>query len=307
MPKTFNKFILLIMLIVSVLASAGCEEREKATKVDLSKIVKNEEVHKVKTLHMAISAMITPKETFLYYKAILDYVSKKLEMPVELVQRNTYAEVNDLIEKGKIDVAFVCAGPYVDGKKKFGMELVAAPVVNEEAVYYSYIIVNKDSPVKDFKELKGKTFAFTDPDSNTGCLVPRYELAKMKETPDSFFGKYIYTKSHDNSIKAVAGRIVDGAAVDHLIWEYLNATGPRFTSKNKIIKKLGPFGMPPVVVHPGCDPKMKEKLKQILLNMHKDEEGKSILKKLYIDRFTAVKDSNYNTIREMQEWIEKQK
>ena len=230
-----------------------------------------------------------------------------MKRPVELVQRETYAEVNDLMEKGEIDVAFVCAGPYVEGKRKFGMELLAAPVAYGESVYYSYIIVHKNSPIKNFEELKGKKFAFTDPHSNTGCLVPKYELAKMKETPDSFFREYIFTKSHDNSIKAVAQKLINGAAVDHLIWEYADAANPEFTQQTKIIKKLGPFGIPPVVVHPDYNRDMKEKIKQILLNMHKDEEGKGILKKIFIDRFSLVEDGDYDSVRKMQEWIKKQK
>jgi pimeloyl-ACP methyl ester carboxylesterase len=51
------------------------------------------------------------------------------------------------------------------------------------AVYYSYIIVPEASPVRAFAELRGKSFAFTDPLSNTGKLVPTYMLARMNETP----------------------------------------------------------------------------------------------------------------------------
>ncbi|MBU0571496.1 MAG: phosphate/phosphite/phosphonate ABC transporter substrate-binding protein [Candidatus Omnitrophica bacterium] len=254
-------------------------------------------------IRIAVSAMISPRETFVYYKAMLNHIGKKLKRPVELVQRETYAEVNDLIEKGGIEIAFVCSGPYVEGKRKFGMELLAVPQVHGESVYYSYIIVHKGSPIKKFEELRGKKFGFTDPHSNTGCLVPKYELAKMGELPETFFSKYVFTKSHDKSIKAVAQNLVDGAAVDHLIWEYADATNPEFTSKTRVIKKLGPFGIPPVVVHPDYDLSAKEKIRKILLNMHKDEEGKYILEKIFIDRFTIAKDSEYDSVRKMQKWL----
>ncbi len=278
---------------------------EKAKKVDFSKVGTVETpLYDKEPIRIAVSAMISPKETFAVYKEMLDYLGQKLGKPVEVVQRKTYAEVNDLIEKGEVDTAFVCAGPYVQGRKKFGLEILAVPEVHGEPVYYAYIIVRKDSSLQDLTELKGKSFAFTDPLSNTGCLVIKYVLAKMGQTPESFFKSYTFTKGHDNSIQAVAEGVVDGATVDHLIWEYLHARNPQFTAQTKIIKKIGPFGIPPFVCRPGYNPLMKEKIKQVLLDMHKDQEGKDILSKLFIDRFITVDDSAYDSVRQMEDWLE---
>ncbi|MBU4252570.1 MAG: phosphate/phosphite/phosphonate ABC transporter substrate-binding protein [Candidatus Omnitrophica bacterium] len=290
-----------VMGVVLFMHSTG----EKAKKVDFSKVEVGETLPQDKeTIRIAVSAMISPKETISVYKKILDYIGRKLGKPVELIQRKTYTEVNDLIEKGEIDTAFVCTGPYIQGRKKFGLEVLVAPEVRGESVYYAYIIVRKNSSLQDFTELKGKSFAFTDPLSNTGCFVIKYALAKMGQTPESFFKNYIFTNGHDNSIQAVAEGVVDGAAVDHLVWEYLHATNPQFTAQTKIIKKIGPFGMPPFVCRPGYNPLMKEKIKQVLLDMHKDQEGKDILSKLFIDRFITVDDSSYDSVRQMQDWIE---
>jgi phosphonate transport system substrate-binding protein len=203
-------------------------------------------------------------------------------------------------------VAFVCGGPYVDGHEKFGLELLVAPMAYGGTVYYSYIIVPKDSPVKSFKELRGATFAFSDPLSNSGKLIPTYMLAKMNETPESFFKSFYYTHAHDKSIKAVATGVVDGAAVDSLIWEYANHTNPEFTSKTKIIEKSSPHGIPPVVIRRGIDPELKERLRQIFLNAHTDEKGREILKGMMIEKFVPIDDKAYDSIREMKLWVDKQ-
>jgi phosphonate transport system substrate-binding protein len=187
------------------------------------------------------------------------------------------------------------------------MELLAAPQAYGGTVYYSYIIAAKDGPLQSFENLRGKTFAFTDPLSNSGKLVPTYLLARMNETPETFFKKFIYTQSHDKAIQAVAQGLVDGAAVDSLIWEYLNRTDPRFTSKTRIIKKSPPYGIPPFVVRPGLDPATKKSLKAIFLNAHKDEQGRKILKGMMVDKFVVIDDSAYNSIREMTAWIKAQK
>ncbi|MBI5050148.1 MAG: phosphate/phosphite/phosphonate ABC transporter substrate-binding protein [Nitrospirae bacterium] len=251
-------------------------------------------------IRIAVGSMITPKAGYVYYKQLLDYIEKKLGRTVKLIDKNTYAEVNNAIKAKDIDVAFVCGRPYVDGYDESVLELLAAPQVNGKTVYYSYLIVHKDSPVKNFKGLQGKTFAFADPMSNTGKLVPTYMLIKMGETPESFFKKYIFTSAHDRSVAAVANRIVDGAAVDSLIYDYLAHNTPEITSKTKVIEKSQPFGIPPVVVRKGLDTKLKLKIKDILLNVHKDPEGQKILRGMMIEKFVEMDDSAYNSIREMR-------
>jgi phosphonate transport system substrate-binding protein len=248
--------------------------------------------------------MISPRETLEVYGEIVDYIGQKLGRPTQLIQRRTYAEVNHLLETGEVDLAFVCTRPYVEGQRDFGMELLVAPKVQGDTVYYSYIIVPLDSPVGSLAQLRGKSFAFVDPMSNTGKLVPTYMLAKMGETPESFFSNYVFTYSHSNSIKWVARHLVDGAAVDSLVWDYAAATDPTFTSKTKIIDKSPPYGIPPVVVSPRIDPELKERLREIFLSMDEDERGREIIHKIMIEEFVIIDDKAYESVREMLQFVE---
>lgn len=289
---------------------AGCFRGEKPERVSLEKrevVQAGVERPKEDAVRIAVGSMITPKEGFVYYKQLLDYIGENLGRPVTFVDRESYAEINDLIRSGDVDVAFVCGKPYVDGHNEFGMELLVVPEAYGETAYYSYIIVSKDNPAESFEELRGKSFAFADPMSNTGKLVPTYMLARMGETPDSYFRKYVYTYAHDKSIKAVAQRVVDGAAVDHLVWEYLRRTDPELTSKTKVIDKSSPYGMPPVVVHPDLDPELKDGIRRILLDAHRDKKGREILEKMMIDRFVVIDDRAYDSIREMASRIAEEK
>ncbi len=296
--------LVLCMIIFSGIA--GCDKTEKAKVINLEEREAAETQagqHEEKPLRIAVGGMITPREGFAYYRQFLDYIGEKLGRHVDFVDREDYAEINKMVKAGDVDVAFVCGGPYVDGHDQFGMQLLVAPVAYGRSVYYSYIIVPSDSPVESFNGLEGKSFAFTDPLSNTGTLVPMYMLAKMNETPDSFFEKYAYTNAHDKSIKAVAQKIVDGAAVDSLIWEYANRVNPEYTSRTKIIEKSPPYGIPPVVVRPGLDPKAARRLKEIFLNAHREKRGKAILNRMMIDKFIEIDDSAYDSIREMKRWL----
>ena len=293
------------LIFVFLLGTGGCRDEEQdMIKLDDAprKAETNRQTEQPK-LRIAIGGIITPKAGLAYYLDLLNYLQDKIGREIEYVDREDYEAINQLLKQGQLEAAFVCSGPYVEGKEDFGLELLAAPQANGETVYYSYIIVHRDSAYKTFKELRGKKFAFTDPLSNTGKLVPTYMLAKMGETPETFFNETIFTTSHDKSIKAVSYRITDGAAVDSLIWEYLNSTNPELTAQTRILERSPPYAIPPVVVPGNLDGDLKSKMKQALLNAHLDPRGREILKKMKIDKFVAIEDNAYDSIRNMQTWL----
>ncbi len=291
-------------LMVALTAFAfGCRGDSDIAIVDFSKTIAVEQPGKQSpknpSFRVAVAAMISPKETFVYYRQLLEYLGNQLGRQVHLVQRKTYGEINELIGKGQIDLAFICSGPYVAGKEKHDFDLLATPEVQGSHFYQSYLIVNQASQFKFFEDLRGQVFAFTDPDSNTGKLVPAYWLSQLGERPESFFSKTIYTYSHDNSILAVSRALVDAAAVDGLIWEYYHQKNPAFTSRTRIIRKSEPYGIPPIVSSKYLAPELKKDIRQILYAMHRDARGQKILQELMIERFVAPKDNWYDSIRQM--------
>ncbi|BCG47971.1 ABC transporter, substrate-binding protein [Citrifermentans bremense] len=298
-----SRFISLLMAL-AFLVAPGCS-KEEPKKIDLGKreVLKNADRAKTGVIRIAVGGMITPKEGLAYYREFLDYIGDELGKPVEYVDIPSYEETNKMLENRNIDAAIVCSGPYVDGHKKFGLELLAAPKAFGAAVYYSYIIVPKESSAKALDDLKGKTFAFTDPLSNSGKLVPEYLLAKKGYSSSTFFSKTVYSGSHDKSIQAVAGALVDGAAVDSLIWEYLARTKPEMTAKTRIILRSEPYTTPPFVAHPAMNPSVKEKLRTILLTAHTTPKGREILEKMMTERYVAVEDRDYDSVRDMKKWV----
>ncbi|NOY69045.1 MAG: PhnD/SsuA/transferrin family substrate-binding protein, partial [Deltaproteobacteria bacterium] len=191
-------------------------------------------------------------------------------------------------------------GPYAAGKEKYGFEGLVTPVINGKPFYQAYLIVRKDSPFRTLMDLKGHTFAFTDPDSNTGALVPRYWLSQLGQTPDTFFNAVIFTHSHDNSIMAVAKSMVDGACVGSPFWDYFQARNPVYTSRTRIIKKSEWFGGPPLVAAKHLSVGLKSKIRHLLVEMNDDPDGKNILDKLRIDSFRPTEEPWYATVNQMK-------
>jgi phosphonate transport system substrate-binding protein len=303
MFRTLVNLGFLLLVMTALIVSLGCGQAPEYKKIDLT----NREAEAsapmsgppAATIRVAIAGVISPIETLKIYEQLVSYIGQELHQSVELVQRSTYAEINDLIKSRYVDFAFVCSFPYVLGYEEFGMELLVVPQVDGETVYRSYIIVPADSNAGSLPDLRERNFAFTDPLSNSGRLAPTYQLYQMGETPDSFFGKYIFTYSHDNSIRAVAEGLVDGAAVDSLVYDYIINREPAIKANVKIIERSEPFGIPPVVVNPTLNQEIKMRIRGLFLNMHQEETGNEILDDLMIDRFVVGNDSAYDTIREM--------
>lgn len=252
------------------------------------------------SLRVAITGVLSPTKTLEYYQELLLYMERELDREVMLILKPTYAEINDLIRGQRVDVAFVCSLPYVKGNQDFGMELLVAPQMYGETVYYSYLIVPAGSSASSLRDLRGASFAFTDPLSNSGYLVPTYQLFLLGETPSSFFSSYILTYSHDNSVMAVVDKLIDGAAVDSLVYDYIVADNPELAAEIKIIARWGPYGIPPVVTSPSLERQLKQQLRDFFLDLHKSDEGAMILKNLAIDRFVVVPDDIYDSVREMK-------
>jgi phosphonate transport system substrate-binding protein len=113
-------FALLFLFTVPFALFSGCGGDSDYKRVDFSKTVaiSHPDTHPAqdKLLRVAVAAMISPKETFIYYRELLDYIGRNAGLGIQLIQRKTYDEINALFLKGEIDLAFICTGPPPPGK-----------------------------------------------------------------------------------------------------------------------------------------------------------------------------------------------
>jgi phosphonate transport system substrate-binding protein len=294
------KKLLLIMLFV-VVSCSPLPSTEVAGSVDLNNLqpLPTPVGHDAIPLRVAVAAVISPEGTVQSYSPLLLYLEEKLNRPVELIQRKTYLEVNDLIEHGEVDVAFVCTSAYVEGHDTFGMELLAAPQVNGETVYNSVLIVPVSSKARNMSDMRGKVFAFTDPISLSGRVYPTYLVHELGFTPEEFFARTFFTYSHDEAIRAVASGVTDGAAVDSLVYEFAIARDPSLADKVRVIHRSPDFGIPPVVISPFTRPQIKADIRALLLAMSDDPNAKDALASIGVEGFVSINDSAYDGVREL--------
>ncbi len=300
MKHRFYVYFLLILLLFST----GCNSAVNSSKyVDFKKtvplattavITKDDNAMKV-----AIAPVLLPQDTVVYYRAIADYLGKKLGRQVILVQKNSYAEIALLLLNGGADMAFFSSGGYANYSGFKEIELLASQQRMGMPYYQGYLLVNKDSKIDSIEDLRGKTVAFSDPLSYSGHVFLVQELHKRGFTPENFLGRYLYTGSHDASFKAVANRVVDAAPVSRIVYDRAMASNAAVAHQLKIIAVSPPAGIGPVVAGKNMKTEEKKILRENLLVLHEDPEMQKALQGLSIDRYVAPQPELFDPIRKM--------
>jgi phosphonate transport system substrate-binding protein len=148
------------------------------------------------------------------FAPFIDYLSKEIGTKVTLRIANDYAAVIEGQRAGNIHIGYYgpasYARAYLTGAKTEPFVIT----VNQDGSegYYSVFYVRADSPYQKIEDLKGKNLGLVDPNSTSGNNVPRFALNKMKIDPEVYFGKVVYTGSHENAVLALKQGTVDVAA-----------------------------------------------------------------------------------------------
>lgn len=257
------------------------------------------------TIRVVMSAAFVSESGVGVYDDITRYLAKYLSRKVEFISGFSYSTINTMLGTGMADVGFICGLPYIlkQDLPHPEVDLLLAPIMKDpkyedKPIYFSYIIVHKDSPFKRLEDLRGHTFVYNDEISNSGYNMPRAELIRRGET-DGFFGEIKRSGSHEESIRMIAVGTSDVSAVDSLVYDYDQINHPEFVDQTRIIQTLGPAGIPPVVVSSKMPQALRDQISDALLNMDEDALGKAILTKAMLGRFERVENSNYDSIRAM--------
>ncbi|OGB20935.1 MAG: ABC transporter substrate-binding protein [Burkholderiales bacterium RIFCSPLOWO2_02_FULL_57_36] len=226
------------------------------------------------------------------------YLEKKLGRGVTFISRDSYRETIELFRLKKLDFAWICDYPYLHLKKQ--VRLLAVPVYQGRPYYRSYLLVpSSNRHVTSIKQLKNTVFAYADPYSNTGYLVPRHALLQLGENPATFFRKTFFTHSHRKVVQAVAIQLAEGGAVDSFVWDTLAIVNPELTAKTRIVERSPEYGFPPFVAHSSVPDADFNAFQKILLGMAADAEGAALLRRLNLDGFTPGTEQLYERVKQM--------
>lgn len=238
-------------------------------------------------------------------REITAWLGAQLGIATEFVDCMPWQERERELDAGRIHVCWICGLPYVwkaDAENPL-IKACVAPVMAlgryaDEPVYFSDIVVRRDSAYRNFSDLRGATWAYNEPNSHSGFNVVRHHLATLGETR-GYFSRAVESGAHQRSLEMISGAHIDAAAVDSTVLEAEIARAPQLLQHVRVIGTLGPSPMPPWVVHRSLSPQLRADIRKALLAMHQHPAGGKILAQWGIARFAGVDDAHYEPIRRM--------
>jgi len=235
------------------------------------------------------------------YEFIVGAIGRELDCDAELVVGTSF----DQFGHGEFDAGFICGLPYVllTRQTPSPVELLAAPVLRGDRyagrpIYFSDVIVQRDSPVRTFDDLRGRSWAYNDPESHSGYNLTRHRLLTMGETR-GFFGRVVEAGFHQRAIRMVAAGEVEAAAIDSQVLTIEFRDQPDLSEELRVITALGPSTIQPVVAARHLPADLKAALRATLLRIGDDPAARAELAKGFVERFVPMTDEDYDDIRGM--------
>lgn len=235
---------------------------------------------------------------------ITRYLGDRLGFELRFVNDIAWQERERRFDEGEIDIAWICGAPYVHKMARHDpIELLAAPVYAaprymNRPVYFSDVMVRRDSPYQAFSDLRGTRWAYNNLGSHSGYEVVRYALARNGLNGD-FFGSVMCSGAHQRSMEMIAGGEIDASAIDSTVFDAVREINPVLCTQLRAIEVLGPSSQPPWVIGTHVPAEIRLALREALTHMHEVGMGRAILQRPGFARFAPVVDADYDDIREM--------
>ena len=244
------------------------------------------------------------------WEPFLEAMSEELGRPVIGFYATDYAGVIEAMGAGKIQIAWYGGKSYIEAAARSDAEAFAQTVATDGSMgYYAYLITNKENPIVGDIDLeagngdqyviensKDLTFAFNDPNSTSGYLVPTYYVfAQNGINPNTAFEQLIFSGSHEATALAVAENQVDIATNNSENLARLEETAPDALEKIQIIWTSPIIPGDPLAYRNDLPDCMKEAIQNFAYN-YDDAE---VLNGLGWSKLVPAGDEGWYTIREL--------
>jgi phosphonate transport system substrate-binding protein len=262
-----------------------------------------------KELTFALLSTENASEITRRWGPILAQLEKDLGVKIKSVTATDYRGSIEALRFRKAELGHLGPKAYVEASTHnyANVEPVAQlQLANGSLGYRSCLIVHSDSDIFGPEDMAGKTFAFNDPNSTSGYLVPStFFMTEMGIDPKKHFSKVVFSGSHEASILSVANKKVEIASTNLPDLQQLTRESkvPRGTLRVIWVSKLIPND--PVVVRKDLPASLRQAVQESLMSMRArhPEAFKEI--GAWVNGFVRADDGKYQVIREMNDTAKK--
>lgn len=265
-----------------------------------------------------------PSRHYRELKPLLDYVVSHLkdlgvtEGSVLLAKDKN--EMIKLLRERKVDWATKGVFQAILYSEEVSAELFLRSWRGGAPVYYGIMFTRKDSSINALNDLKGKKIAFEDAGSTSAYFVPAailkragfelLELPSPREKPPADKVGYAFAGGELNITTWVHKGLTHAGAYHNQDWEDPEVTPESMKKDLKIFYRGKPLPRMVEVVRKDLDPRIKNRLKEILLKAHEDPSAQEALKKYSkttkFDEFKGEAREGLDEARQMLKYIPKE-
>ncbi|PSL40197.1 phosphonate transport system substrate-binding protein [Planomicrobium soli] len=234
-------------------------------------------------------------------KKLQDLLSKELDREVSIKVYPDYNGVVEAMNYDQINMAYLGPLTYVIAEANSNAKAIITQLIDGKPYYHSYIITHKDNPWNTIEEMladsKEVDFAFGDPNSTSGSLIPSIELQERgvyKSEDDNEFATVRFTGSHDATALAIQNKQVDAGAIDSAIYDQLVESGKIEGEQFKTIWESEELFQYPWAVLESTDDATVKKLQETFLAI----EDPEILDAFGASGFTEATNEDYESIKQ---------
>ena len=235
------------------------------------------------------------------YAPLCKYLGEKLGMEVGIKPLTNYGLIYEEMRDGKIDAGFFGSFVYVMTRARIGIEPLARPETPDGVSTYSGLtFVRSDSSIRTPADMKGKTIALADPVTTGSYLAQREYLARHGIDIEKDL-KIIWVGSHDAAINAVMFKQADIGGAKNLQVARYRRQNAMLNAKLRVLDDTPKSQVPDnaLAVRKELDVKIRNRLKNALLNMNEDREGRAVLARFGASRFIPTRDADYSSLYRM--------
>ena len=212
-------------------------------------------------------------------------------------------ELKKIIKKQEFEVLVMHPSEYIEVKDMDMLEPIASSW-RDGSPYDSYrLLVHKDSNIKDFKDLNGKTVLICSLEGNKAELWLDYIVKKKKlSSKEKYFSKLQFIDKPLSTILPVFFKKEDACIVDQSLYNTVIELNPQIGQDLITLEISQPLGIGLVVIRKSIsDSQVKADIKEAFLNLHKYEESRQYLTVFRIGKLVEFNEEYLNSTYELLE------
>jgi phosphonate transport system substrate-binding protein len=238
------------------------------------------------TYSIGVAPQFESRRMFAIWQPIIGELEKRTGHQFKLVVPLTVTDFERELEKGSYD--FVYANPY--HIVRLSQKQAYLPLVRDKLPLRGILVVRKDSPVRNLKELDGKSLAVPSPNAIGASLLIRADL-------EHFHGirmKMVNVKTHSSVYLNVLNGLTEaGGGVEKTLGEQDQPVQDAL----RVIYTTREMPSHPVAAHSRVDQAAREQVRRALLELAATPAGKALLDEVPMKQPAPTNIEDYLVMR----------